>query len=585
MRLRERLFSIVVLTLVATALTVGLAFYTFGRYFITSTVTELLKVQNQIVITQIEKFTQERIRDLFLLSTWEEFESWEKNPDQIKAILYNTRNIYRTYESISFIDPQYIVQFDTRGVGIGKIAAESQHLQNIDKSEGAYFSFSNPDFKKKSIVFVAPVSHAKTKKLIGYVMARVSSDRFVDIFARINKFYLESLVTPWHSLHNTSGDVFYETNSKFHSHDGSHANNKGYHEHNSVTDEGDIVKISSLAEGKFSHFWHLETRFSEKEIAQKFNLIALYIGLVALLLIAGLFYVVQKIVRTTTEPIERLSQALQMADAGKFQKVDIKIATDAEVKSLINSYNGMADRVENSIAEVSNSRKFAALGEMASGIAHEINNPLAVISGFASLAQINIKAQNYIKASENLEKLGKTVVRISSVISILRQYSREAKHDPMISTSIRKVIEDTVVFCAEKMKLNEVQLHISFEHEDTMAHGRATQISQILFTLINNAFDAASVFDDRWIRISVTENMEFVEINVSNSGEKISIEAAEKLFLPFYFNRSAGGAGLGLSISKGVANDHGGDLKFDDSKPFTQFTLTIPKALTQAKAA
>lgn len=228
-----------------------------------------------------------------------------------------------------------------------------------------------------------------------------------------------------------------------------------------------------------------------------------------------------------------------------------------------------------------NSTKMAALGEMASGIAHEINNPLTVILGNAT----TIKTLNKTKIidkdmlNKKVEKIEVTVQRISKIISGLKAISRNAESDPMDLVSIKDVVNDSMILCQEKFKRENNELILDFDQSDIFILGRTAQISQVLINLLNNSIDALTGKEDAWTKIIVERNSGNVNISVLDSGPGIEPDVLEKLMQPFFTTKPVGkGTGLGLSISKGVIEDHKGSFSYDIDCPNTCFTITLPLA-------
>jgi two-component system NtrC family sensor kinase len=229
-----------------------------------------------------------------------------------------------------------------------------------------------------------------------------------------------------------------------------------------------------------------------------------------------------------------------------------------------------------------NNAKLAALGEMAGGIAHEINNPLAIIHS-------NITLQKELLAEKNIDmkmvmgiadKIELTTTRIAKVIKGLRTFSRSGDNDPFENTSIKQIILEALGICAEKFKINDVKL--KFE-ESTIPPAllidcRSTQIIQVLLNLLNNAYDAVQTYTEKWIQLEVKDVGSEVHISITDSGKGISQEVQSKMFHPFFTTKEIGkGTGLGLSISKGIIEDHKGTLKIDSQCANTRFIVALPK--------
>ncbi len=227
--------------------------------------------------------------------------------------------------------------------------------------------------------------------------------------------------------------------------------------------------------------------------------------------------------------------------------------------------------------------KFAALGEMASGIAHEINNPLSIIS-MASSQLLNQAEKGQVDAAllnRTDERLQAGVNRISKIIKGLRSFSREASLDPKKEESVKAILQDTLSFCKERFKAGGILLKVGDIPEDYTILCRQSEISQVLLNLLNNAYDAAidAPKNSGWVQINAQKKENWIEISVANNGPAIHPLIAQKIFDPFFTTKPLGqGTGLGLSISKGLAEAHHGTLILDLSQPDTTFTLCLPVA-------
>lgn len=234
--------------------------------------------------------------------------------------------------------------------------------------------------------------------------------------------------------------------------------------------------------------------------------------------------------------------------------------------------------------------KMTSLGEMASGVAHEINNPLAIIFGKASLLRESISEGNVEPAEiiKTIQKIESTAERISKIVKNLRVFSRDVSEDPFQTISVKTLLHDTLELCESKFQSHGIRLSQSDCDPSLTIECRAPQISQVLLNLLNNAHDAILNLEDKWINIEVVDLNESVSFFITDSGAGIPVEIQEKIMQPFFTTKDPDkGTGLGLSISKGITDAHHGKLELNTRSAHTCFVLTLPKVqppVTASKA-
>lgn len=227
------------------------------------------------------------------------------------------------------------------------------------------------------------------------------------------------------------------------------------------------------------------------------------------------------------------------------------------------------------------SSKMSSLGEMAAGIAHEINNPLAIICGRSQVMKELIQSgkMNSTHALESIEKITETALRISKIISGLRAFAREGSRDPFQHTSIQEIVKNATELCSNGLKSRSIQFDVTGLSPKLSIECRSVQIIQVLLNLLNNSSDAVSKLTDKWIRLDIRELESAVEFSVTDSGTGIPLDVQERMMQPFFTTKEIGqGTGLGLSISKGIIESHKGQIWYDGSKPHTCFVVQLPKS-------
>ncbi len=224
--------------------------------------------------------------------------------------------------------------------------------------------------------------------------------------------------------------------------------------------------------------------------------------------------------------------------------------------------------------------KMSALGEMAGGVAHEINTPLTVIKLRSEMMMNEINenpGNNEQNLKSSLEIIDKTVDRITKIIQSLRAFSRETAQHEKIEYSVSKIVSEALNLCFEKFKIHGIDVSIDLS-DDFVLQCRPTEIAQVLVNLLNNAYDAVEDSEEKIISISTRQvDEQIFEIAITDSGKGIPHAIHDKIMQPFFTTKEFGkGTGIGLSISKGIVEAHDGRLYLDRSSKQTRMVLTLP---------
>ena len=226
------------------------------------------------------------------------------------------------------------------------------------------------------------------------------------------------------------------------------------------------------------------------------------------------------------------------------------------------------------------SNKMVALGEMASGIAHEINNPLTVVMGQLNLLKKQLsKMEGDTSKLELLsDKIYTNFNRVTKIVKSLQTMSRNAKKSPLEEISLADILEAVEDLSKQKFYNNQVELKVEGDPSKVKLFCRETEIMQVLLNLVNNSVDSVCELEAKWVKIFFEEDKMTTTIYVMDSGSGIDLSLRVRLFEPFYSTKDVGkGTGLGLSISKNLIENHGGSLSYDTTKPHTCFKIVLPK--------
>jgi signal transduction histidine kinase len=244
------------------------------------------------------------------------------------------------------------------------------------------------------------------------------------------------------------------------------------------------------------------------------------------------------------------------------------------------------EQIERQKMQVIQAEKLAILGEMAAGLAHEINNPLAIIQAQAHRLRLlfrrNALTTELVESS--VECIEKTVGRIVKIVQGLRAFAREDTQAEPQRVPVQRIIEDALMFCESRIRNHGIELRVTPFPPDLALWCRPLQITQVLVQLLNNAFDAIQMHPSPhpWIEIRVVHDGNYTTLNVVDAGPGIPQEISEKIMLPFFTTKEIGkGSGLGLSIAKGIVESHRGRFFVDVEEPYTTFVMRFPADRSQ----
>lgn len=232
------------------------------------------------------------------------------------------------------------------------------------------------------------------------------------------------------------------------------------------------------------------------------------------------------------------------------------------------------------IVKLLQSNKMRALGEMAGGIAHEINNPLTIIKGSLKSLSRLLTPDEFSKVDHVLERVEKNVDRMSKIIQSLRVVSRgDVTKDHTTPVTINEVLDDTLGCCQEKFRYSNVDLSVEIDPEikDIQYNMNRILLSQVFLNLLNNSFDAIKTLKTRWIKITVRKEDQKIHFYFIDSGEGLPKEIQNKIFQPFFSTKEIGeGAGLGLGICKSILASLKGSIYIDSNFSNTCFHIVLP---------
>jgi len=219
--------------------------------------------------------------------------------------------------------------------------------------------------------------------------------------------------------------------------------------------------------------------------------------------------------------------------------------------------------------------KLAAVGELVSGVAHELNNPLASVMAFAQLLLTEPDGEGARPNREALDAIHQEAKRAAKIVANLLTFARQ--HQPeRAPTDLNRVLEDTLELRRYSLRSAQVNVAVSLDPTMPLTMADPFQLQQVVLNLLANAEHALSAWPgERLITLSTRQEGDLLAISVSDSGPGIAEEHLSRVFNPFFTTKPVGeGTGLGLSISDGIVREHGGRIRVE-SQPGRGATFVI----------
>jgi signal transduction histidine kinase len=251
-------------------------------------------------------------------------------------------------------------------------------------------------------------------------------------------------------------------------------------------------------------------------------------------------------------------------------------------------------RIENEIVireserDLANSKKLAALGQLSGGIAHEINNPLTILSGRIRIVSTLHKRKQLDE--ERLEKeinsIVKLVSRVESIVNTLRTFSKDDYMTDFKIIDFGSVVSEAVIVFKDLFDTKNIALFNKLEGQPYFVLGNSNLLERAVFNLIKNSYGEIKDSDHPWIEIDVEDKLDpdFLVVNLTDSGYGIPDQIADRLMEPFFTTKKVGeGTGLGLSLTQNILSMHKGKLKYNAENQNTQFQLYFPKINPQSE--
>jgi signal transduction histidine kinase len=271
------------------------------------------------------------------------------------------------------------------------------------------------------------------------------------------------------------------------------------------------------------------------------------------------------VLRSVARPVARLQAGAARLASGDLD-THIDVDSRDEFGALARQFNAMTGALKEHQEKLVHSEKLAGIGRLAAGVAHEINNPLAVILGYARL----LRRRSDDSAAEDLKVIEDETLRAKLIVDGLLDLSRPLSLEPE-PLDLRALCEEAIGRLRETGLLEHVEVTVV---GDAQVEGHPQKLRQVVLNLVKNAAEAAG--EGGKVEVRVEGRSGDARVVVRDTGPGLSRDARRKLFEPFFTTKDTG-TGLGLAVSQGIVHAHGGEIDAE-SLPGggAQFTVRLP---------
>jgi two-component system NtrC family sensor kinase len=270
----------------------------------------------------------------------------------------------------------------------------------------------------------------------------------------------------------------------------------------------------------------------------------------------------------------RIHREFAPADVNLLVAVGSQISSAIHRSMLYDETRQAYDNLRRTQEQLLHSEKMAAVGQLISGVAHELNNPLTAILGYGQL--LTATGQVGPQATEYADKLLKQAQRTHRIVQNLLSFARQHKPE-RTPVQLNHILEDTLALRDYDLRMNNIRVHLNLAPDLPPASADPHQLQQVFLNLVNNAVDAIlenAPDGDLWVRTGANDGRVFAEFKDSGPG----VQDSSRVFDPFYTTKPVGkGTGLGLSICYGIITEHGGTISVSNAQPRGAcFTIELP---------
>jgi signal transduction histidine kinase len=263
-----------------------------------------------------------------------------------------------------------------------------------------------------------------------------------------------------------------------------------------------------------------------------------------------------------------------ITSADQYQRLQVTISQLRSTQMELRARMEAQRSAENRLIQAA---KLAAVGEMAAGIAHELNNPLTSVTGFAELVLEEMPEEN--ESRKDLETVMREALRARDVVRRLLDFARQSE-STRAKASLNELVEDVVALSKHLIHTSGIELKIDLEKNLPWVLVDANQMKQVLINLVHNALQAMPDGGEMEIKTSNAsrQGRDWATVSVRDTGVGIPQLEQARIFEPFYTTKgNQGGTGLGLSVTYGIITDHGGQIEvLSQPGAGAKFTVWLP---------
>ncbi|MEY9103074.1 two-component system C4-dicarboxylate transport sensor histidine kinase DctB [Sinorhizobium fredii] len=257
---------------------------------------------------------------------------------------------------------------------------------------------------------------------------------------------------------------------------------------------------------------------------------------------------------------------------------DLSMARD-RLETEIADHRQTAEKLQSVQQDLVQANRLAILGQVAAGVAHEINQPVATIRAYADNARVFLDRGQSATAVENMTSIAELTERVGAITDELRRFARKG-HFATGPTPMKDVVEGALLLLRSRFAGRMDAIHIELPADGLEAIGNRIRLEQVLINLLQNALEAIGDRDDAAIRVRCEEMAGGITLTVTDNGPGIPAAIRDELFTPFNTSKEEG-LGLGLAISKEIISDYGGTIEVESGPSGTTFTVHLKKADAQ----